>query len=564
MGRRLKKKFTYHNGSNTDVTTYKYHYIGGQITEIEIDSIRNPGEGQTVLRDEEVKIHLGANSQPISYEWVKHVGGNTTQATYYYHYDIHGNVLKITDSSENVKITYTYDVLGKILTETNPDNILNFFTFRGASQTIWDSEVGMYYSGGYYRPDTGTALQGTGAPVLTNPATGSMLKAMAKVNQANVQLKVHAVQAASTAGSSSGGAPGGFRPPSGPSDGIAHSGKNKPSRPPDPTPPPTDGCKLGKIRVRKGGGLHTIEAISSDPMNPVKPGTTTVFEPLDDESEGDGDGSGISYVVAIFPITNEVDASQLQPEQSDETFEAVYIWDKPGGGGEMSPMFTIPWKMIYDKIIAGLKEIWKYLVVFFATAWLTLGLDKAKASVCAGILGHYTKNLPKSYRDYLTGNHSSPGPGVGMINKTGAEILIEQAQKKGKSMRKEGWTLQPGTRETFWKKYGDKEGDYSKDDYDKLTGDELFDLILTLAMADYDSEFGIGAATKDPIAFERWLRTSEWRNYLVPPPCGPPPKPGSVDPGDYPIKIQPKPIIPEATTTSYYKIREIHKEKVQV
>jgi YD repeat-containing protein len=211
--------------TNTDVTTYKYHYIGSQITEIEINAVRNPGEGQTVLRDEEMKIHLGANSQPISYEWVKHVGGNTTQATYYYHYDIHGNVLKITDSSENVKITYTYDVLGKILTETNPDSILNFFTFRGASQTIWDSEVGMYYSGGYYRPDTGTALQGTGAPVLTNPASGAMLNAVALANQANAQLAAHAMVSAATAGSSSGGAPGGFSPPSGPSEGFAHFGK---------------------------------------------------------------------------------------------------------------------------------------------------------------------------------------------------------------------------------------------------------------------------------------------------------------------------------------------------
>jgi hypothetical protein len=240
MGRRLKKKFTYHNGSNTDVTTYKYHYIGGQITEIEIDSIRNPGEGQTVLRDEEVKIHLGANSQPISYEWVKHVGGNTTQATYYYHYDIHGNVLKITDSSENVKITYTYDTLGSILTETNPDSILNFFTFRGASQTIWDSEVGMYYSGGYYRPDTGTALQGTGAPVLTNPASSAMINAMAQVNKINKQMAIQARRAARTAGSASGESPGGFSPSAGSSDGIAHAGNqgsamNTASVEPNPT-----------------------------------------------------------------------------------------------------------------------------------------------------------------------------------------------------------------------------------------------------------------------------------------------------------------------------------------
>jgi YD repeat-containing protein len=247
MGRRLKKKFTYHNGSNTDVTTYKYHYIGGQITEIEIDSIRNPGESQTVIRDEEVKIHLGANSQPISYEWVKHVGGNTTQATYYYHYDIHGNVLKVTDSSENTKITYTYDVLGKILTETNPDSILNFFTFRGASQTIWDSEVGMYYSGGYYRPDTGTALQGTGAPVLTNPASGAMLNAVAQATSANAQLAAHAMVSATTAGATGGGSPGNFAPPPGPSDGFAHAGNQGPPPTTESVEPTLTTCDINGV-----------------------------------------------------------------------------------------------------------------------------------------------------------------------------------------------------------------------------------------------------------------------------------------------------------------------------
>jgi YD repeat-containing protein len=292
MGRRLKKKFTYHNGSNTDVTTYKYHYIGGQITEIEIDSIRNPGEGQTVLRDEEMKIHLGANGQPISYEWVKHVGGNTTQATYYYHYDIHGNVLKITDSSENTKITYTYDVLGKILTETNPDSILNFFTFRGASQTIWDSEVGMYYSGGYYRPDTGTALQGTGAPVLTNPASSAMLNAVAQATAANTQLAAHAMVSAATAGSSSGGAPGGFSPPPGPSDGIAQAGRKG--------PPPTTASIEPTLDV--GGGNGSLPTAGSsvifgfrgikyiDPNQVYPQPHPPVIYPIDDGTGNPGGG----------------------------------------------------------------------------------------------------------------------------------------------------------------------------------------------------------------------------------------------------------------------------------
>ncbi len=43
----------------------------------------------------------------------------TLSDTYYYHYDIHGNVIKVTDSSATTKISYEYDVLGEISSVTN-------------------------------------------------------------------------------------------------------------------------------------------------------------------------------------------------------------------------------------------------------------------------------------------------------------------------------------------------------------------------------------------------------------------------------------------------------------
>ena len=112
IGRRIERIFTTTIDDNPDVTTYKYHYIGSQITDIEIDAT-NDG---TPYKDEEMLFHMGANSQPISLTWKKYnyQSEQTTSATYYYHFDVHGNTLNLTDSSGTVKATYAYDTLGKM------------------------------------------------------------------------------------------------------------------------------------------------------------------------------------------------------------------------------------------------------------------------------------------------------------------------------------------------------------------------------------------------------------------------------------------------------------------
>ena len=217
-GRRLKKTYTSHieiDGTpHTDVTTYKYHYAGGAITEIELDKVR---DSTTTLLDQELIYHIGANSQPISFEWTRHTGTGesqtTTTSTYYYHYDVHGNTLKVTDTNQDTKITYTYDTLGNITSQTNPDSIPNPFTFMGASQTILDTETNLYFSSGYYNPQTGTLLQGTGSPAMPNPTSISTINSMSTSSLPEEQLLSHQVYAQIES----------YAPSSGVSEGLARS-----------------------------------------------------------------------------------------------------------------------------------------------------------------------------------------------------------------------------------------------------------------------------------------------------------------------------------------------------
>ena len=592
---RLTKTHTYHNSGNTDITTYKYHYIGSQMTEIEIDSIRNPGgEGETILRDEEMLIHLGSNSVPISYEWVKHNGESTTQSTYYFHYDIHGNVLKITDSSENIKISYTYDVLGNISTETNPDSILNLFTFRGASQTIWEPETNLYYSGGYYRPDTGTALQGTGAPVLTNPSSGSIIESVAEETNASAQLDTQAAVSIITGGSASGGEPGGFAPPSGPADGITHAGRTRSTQTAQPsTAPPLDVTTAGTNNSRLLPADHEFldrylkQKAYEDNLKSMFPGSNqnSFMDP--------SSGAGSASIAELNPVQSEVSTSQAQSAPATDSGGGVSAgedvtngvvgynmnrenvpdsWKKGNNqakaavdsskdGGGISLMFIPP--EVWDFIFAALKEIGKWIFAFIVTYLLTEGLSSKKAKVYAGIIGNFAKTLPISYQKYLA-HRNSHRPGIHGLS--GAEKLMDAALKTGKRLRRDGYKLSQGAREIFWLQHGEQAGDVSKADYDSLTGDEIFDLIITLAMADYDSINGPGAADKDPIGFENWLRKSVWMNYLVPPQVGPP-KPGNVDPGDYPIEILPYPypiIPPPPESTTFFEKKNNYNEKVQV
>ena len=223
-GRRVEKTFTTYVTSGTTttttVTTYKYHYIGSQITTIEIDQTQTVDDGEetpvtTTTKDDEIRIHLGANSRPISFEYYTENQGTqqTTSATYYYHYDLHGNVIRVTNSSGTTVISYTYDQLGTIVSETNSSSIYNPFTYMGEAQVIHDCEfdtsgstplTGLYSSGsGYYNPKTGTFLGGSGAPASANPSSTSAEEPTAQSTRPASQLGAHAAIAAVGGGVSS-------------------------------------------------------------------------------------------------------------------------------------------------------------------------------------------------------------------------------------------------------------------------------------------------------------------------------------------------------------------------
>ncbi len=197
-GRRLEKKYTKVINNVTYETKYTYHYIGSQITTIDISG----KEDETVVKNDQMRIHLGANSRPISFEYYTDIGTEQQASeTYYYHYDLHGNVIRVTDDTGTTEITYTYDALGTIVSETNANSIYNPFTWSGEAQIIHDPEfntsaatpkTGLYNSGsGYYNPETGTFLSGTGTPASTNPTSASAEEPTAQSTRPASQLDGH-------------------------------------------------------------------------------------------------------------------------------------------------------------------------------------------------------------------------------------------------------------------------------------------------------------------------------------------------------------------------------------
>ena len=79
---------------------------------------------------------------------------------YYYVKNLQGDIEKIVDSSGKAVVTYTYDVFGKIISQTDTSDCdlanINPFRYRGY---VYDSETGLYYlKSRYYDPVTGRFL----------------------------------------------------------------------------------------------------------------------------------------------------------------------------------------------------------------------------------------------------------------------------------------------------------------------------------------------------------------------------------------------------------------------
>lgn len=79
----------------------------------------------------------------------------TTNKSYYYLYNGHGDVVQIVDTSGAIKNTYDYDVWGNFLKKE--ETIENHFTYFGQT---YDETTGLYYlRARYYDPTTGRFTQ---------------------------------------------------------------------------------------------------------------------------------------------------------------------------------------------------------------------------------------------------------------------------------------------------------------------------------------------------------------------------------------------------------------------
>ncbi|MBQ8526598.1 MAG: RHS repeat-associated core domain-containing protein [Clostridia bacterium] len=79
----------------------------------------------------------------------------TTNKSYYYLYNGHGDVVQIVDTSGTIKNTYDYDVWGNFLKKE--ETIENHFTYFGQT---YDETTGLYYlRARYYDPTTGRFTQ---------------------------------------------------------------------------------------------------------------------------------------------------------------------------------------------------------------------------------------------------------------------------------------------------------------------------------------------------------------------------------------------------------------------
>ena len=138
---------------DSSVTTYTYCALGKRVQkEDSSGTVKYKLDGDNILFEED-----GDGNTVVAYTYNPHglvgnVISNTQNTTYtYYHYDATGNVMELTDSSENVATTYTYDAFGNILSGSYALNNINFQTkpYEGSS-------IGLYYSRArYYDPDVG-------------------------------------------------------------------------------------------------------------------------------------------------------------------------------------------------------------------------------------------------------------------------------------------------------------------------------------------------------------------------------------------------------------------------
>ncbi len=130
----------------TDGTTdYRYYYLDGQLIRLDVD-------GETL------RFGYDTNGRPLTVTYKGYL--------YYYVTNIQGDVVAILNSSGEVKVKYTYDAWGNILSTTgslaNTLGKYNPLRYRGY---VYDTETGLYYlKSRYYDPAIGRFLNADNYP----------------------------------------------------------------------------------------------------------------------------------------------------------------------------------------------------------------------------------------------------------------------------------------------------------------------------------------------------------------------------------------------------------------
>ncbi|MEK5389042.1 RHS repeat-associated core domain-containing protein [Margalitia sp. FSL K6-0131] len=145
-------------GENTPFVTYSYDEDGKRIQKNVNGTVTNyhyDGDGINVLYETDAQNNVvrsytySANGQLLSMK--------KGSKTYFYHFNAHGDVVSITDSSGSIVATYDYDAWGNPTKVEEKDEVKdNPFRYAGYQ---YDQETGLYYLlARYYQPQQGVFL----------------------------------------------------------------------------------------------------------------------------------------------------------------------------------------------------------------------------------------------------------------------------------------------------------------------------------------------------------------------------------------------------------------------
>ncbi|WP_442885043.1 RHS repeat domain-containing protein [Anoxybacillus sp.] len=144
-------------GESTPFVTYKYDEDGRRIQKNVNGVITNyhyQGDSLNVLYETDASGNVvrsyiyGENGQLLAMK-----KGN---ATYFYHYNAHGDVIALTDAQGNIVARYQYDAWGNILSQSGALADENPYRYAGYQ---YNQETGLYYLiARYYHPTHGVFL----------------------------------------------------------------------------------------------------------------------------------------------------------------------------------------------------------------------------------------------------------------------------------------------------------------------------------------------------------------------------------------------------------------------